>query len=221
MKRKPKSLKDPAAALADAPIVVETKVERRTGIFDPDPKVFQFMVATHVVEAALPDTIYTKSLNYIDQELQKLVSEYPLLAKEAGRGRLLDLDVHGKPLSLLHLGLSDGRSNMQKEITFDAVEKAVKVFIDNLDNAMVAWEDIYPEDKDYNLAGIAPEERKIIGYLIRNGPSSKASIFQYCKTEMSEAVFNRTWKSVYDGGLIYHKGNDIFDTIPNLSDLRQ
>jgi hypothetical protein len=31
-----------------------------------------------------------------------------------------------------------------------------------MDNAMIAWEDIDPEDKDYNLAGIAPEARKIV-----------------------------------------------------------
>jgi hypothetical protein len=31
-----------------------------------------------------------------------------------------------------------------------------------MDNAMIAWEDIHLEDKDYNLAGIAPEARKIV-----------------------------------------------------------
>jgi hypothetical protein len=34
-----------------------------------------------------------------------------------------------KPLSLLHLGLSDGRSNMRQQVTFDDVEKAVRLFI--------------------------------------------------------------------------------------------
>jgi hypothetical protein len=77
-----------------------------------------------------------------------------------------------KPLSLLHLGLSDGRSNMQQHVTFDAVEKAVRLLIENMDNAIIAWEDIHPKDKDYNLAGIAPEARKIVGYIIRNGPRS-------------------------------------------------
>jgi hypothetical protein len=35
-----------------------------------------------------------------------------------------------KLLSLLHLGLSDGRSNMQ-QVTFDAIEKAVRLFIED------------------------------------------------------------------------------------------
>ena len=65
-------------------------------------------------------------------------------------------------LILLNLGLSDGRSNMQQQVTFDDVEKEVRLFIENMDNAMIAWEDIHPEDKDYNLAGIAPEARKIV-----------------------------------------------------------
>lgn len=219
--RKPKSLRDPAAALSDAPIVVERDVEKGRGVFEPDPKVFQFMVATHVVQTALPDVTYKKSLKYIDQELEKLMSEYPLLLKESGRGMLLDLNIHGKPRSLLHLGLSDGRSSLQQEVTLDAVEKAVKLFIDNLENAMVAWEDIHPTDKDFNLAGIAPEARKIIGFIIRNGPSSRITILEYCRNDMSESVFDRTWSSIYNGGLIYHKGNDIFDVIPFLSDLRQ
>jgi hypothetical protein len=38
---------------------------------------------------------------------------------------------------------------------------------------------------------------------------------------MSEAVFDRIWKTVYDGGLIYEKGNGLFDTIPQLRDIRQ
>jgi hypothetical protein len=51
---------------------------------------------------------------------------------------------------------------MHQQVTFDDVEKAVRLFIENMDNAMIAWEDIHPEDKDYNLAGIAPEARKIV-----------------------------------------------------------
>jgi hypothetical protein len=60
-------------------------------------------------------------------------------------------------LILLNLGLSDGRSNMQQQVTFDDVEKEVRLFIEKMDNAMIAWEDIHPQDKAYSLAGIAPE----------------------------------------------------------------
>jgi hypothetical protein len=123
-------------------------------------------------------------------------------------------------LILLNLGLSDGRSNMQQQVTFDDVEKEVRLFIENMDNAMIAWEDIRPQDKAYNLAGIAPEARKIVGYIIRNGPSSKAAIYEHCKLEMPKAVFDRTSKSLYNGGLIYAKGTDPFDVIPHLRDSR-
>jgi hypothetical protein len=99
---------------------------------------------------------------------------------------------------------------MHQQVTFDDVEKAVRLFIENMDNAMIAWEDIHPEDKDYNLAGIAPEARKIVRYIIRNGSSSKAAIYEHCKSEMSKAVFDRTWKSLYNGSLIYAKGTDLF-----------
>jgi hypothetical protein len=38
---------------------------------------------------------------------------------------------------------------------------------------------------------------------------------------MSKAVFDRTWKSLYNGGLIYAKGADLFDVIPHLRDFRR
>lgn len=66
------------------------------------------------------------------------MSECPVLNMEARRGVLLDLEIHGKPRSLLHLRLSDGRSNLQQEMTFDTVKKAINLFIHNLDNAMAA-----------------------------------------------------------------------------------
>jgi hypothetical protein len=88
-------------------------------------------------------------------------------------------------------------------------------------NAMIAWEDVHPDDKHYNLAGIAPEARKVVRCIIRNGPSSKAPIYEHCKSEMSKAVFDRTWKSLYNGDLVYAKGTDLFDVIPHLRDFRR
>jgi hypothetical protein len=33
---------------------------------------------------------------------------------------------------------------MQQQVTFDDAEKAVRLFIENMDNAMIAWEAIRP-----------------------------------------------------------------------------
>jgi hypothetical protein len=45
---------------------------------------------------------------------------------------------------------------------------------------------------------------------MRNGSSSKAAIYEHCKSEISKAVFDGTWKSLYNGSLIYAKGTDQF-----------
>jgi hypothetical protein len=94
--------------------------------------------------------------------------------------------------------------------------------------------DAEPTDKERNLAGrvnmresqcnmmrwpdyeLNDNETKIIDYIKRKGPSSKAAIYEHFKSEMSKAVFERTWKSLLDGAWIwrYAEGTDLFDLIP-------
>lgn len=216
---KPRSLQDPVVVLADAPIVVTRDLEKRSGTFDPSPKVFQFMVATHMVQSSLPQDVYETSMSYIRQELTRLTDEYPLLRKHLGNGGILDLDLHARPLSLVHLGLSDGRSNIQQQVSIDTIRKAVELFKENADNTMAIWEMTFPDDAKYNLSSIAPEERRILGYIVRNGPSTQKDIYESCKDQMSESVFLRMWKSLYEGGLIFEVNNGVFDIVPNLTDL--
>jgi hypothetical protein len=217
---RPKKMTDPVVTLADAPIVIARDIITKPGIFDPDPRIFQFIVASHMVQVALPASVQEESIRYVQKALMDLQDEYPLLKTEYGKGRMLDLSVHGRPLSLLHLGLSNGRSSITSEISLETIKKAIQLYRHNVDDVMKVWEDAFPEAGEFNLAGIAPEERKIIAYIIRNGPSSMEEIFQSCKQEMSEAVFIRMWNSVYNGGLIFEKSNGIFDIVPNIRDLK-
>lgn len=216
---KPRSLKDPVVVLADAPIIVTRDIEKRSGIFDPSPQVFQFMVASHMVQSSIPQDVFETGLSYIRQELTKLTDEYPLLRKQMGRGGILDLDLHGRPMSLLHLGLSDGRSSNQQEITIQTIQKAVELFKENADNTMTIWEMAFPDDAKYNLSTVAPEERRILGHIIRNGPSSRRDVYESCKENMSEGTFLRMWKSLFEGGLIFETMSGVFDIVPNLTDL--
>lgn len=216
---KPRSLNDPVVTFADAPIVVTRDVEKKSGSFDPSPKVFQFMVATHMVQSILPEPIYESSLSYIRQELTRLTDEYPLLKKHLGKGSILDLGVYGRPMSLLHLGLSDGRACIQEKIDNDNIRRVVELFRNNADNTMAVWEMTFPNDAKYNLSSLAPEERRILSYIVRNGPSSQRDIFESCKENMSETVFLRMWNSLHNGGLIFEASTGIFDIVPNLTDL--
>lgn len=218
-KNRPTSIRDPPAAKVDVPIVVGKDVETRQGVYDPSPAVFKFIIATHMAQVELPANIYQESLDYLRKEILTFTSEYDVLRSELGKGRILDLNMTGKPLSLLHLALSNGRSTTKAQVDLDTVKRAFALFKDNADNTMRVWEDIHLESGKYNLSVLAPEERKIIGFIVRNGPSSPELVFDSLKSAMSESTFGRMWKSLYNGGAIYEKNNGLFDIVPNLTEL--
>ncbi|WP_148680832.1 hypothetical protein [Candidatus Nitrososphaera gargensis] len=159
--------------------------------------------------------MYESSLGYLQEKITEISYKYPQFRAELGRGGILDLDIHGKPLSLLHLGLSDGRSNSQVEVTRQTIENALSIYDRNMDNTLAIWQDAFPGDGKLDFSGTAPEQRRIAGYIYHHGPATREQMYEALKNEMSRDSFYRWWKDLYDHGGIYEKVPGIFDIVPH------
>ncbi len=212
---KPKSLRDLPAAMADVPIVAANTLEKRRAVYDPSPELPKFIIATHLVPIGLPASLYESSLGYLQEKITEISYKYPQFRTELGRGGILDLDIHGKPLSLLHLGLSDGRSKSQVEIARETIENALSIYERNMDNTLAIRQDAFLGDGKLDFSGTAPEQSRIAGYIYQHGPSTPEQVYEAVKNETSRDSFYKWWNDLHNHGGIYEKRPGVFDIIPH------
>ncbi len=208
---RPKSLREPPVTESDSPIVIKGDVEKRPGFYDSSFDILKFIISSHIIPPpVMSQETYSRSVQYLQEQIDRLAYKYPILADERGSKGLLDLNIHGKPESLLHLALSDGRSNMVQEIEPETVKTVFNVFEKNMDNTMVIWQEAFPEKGKLDYSSISPEQRRIIGYIIEHGPSSFNEI-RAVFNDIQEFIFEKLWRELHDKGAIYEKQQGIFD----------
>jgi hypothetical protein len=211
----PKSLRDPPAAISDVPIVVADALERKTDKFyDTTPEILKFIIATHLSPVTMSEEMRKASLDAIHQSIHGLTSRHEEFRWETVRGGILDMNIHGKPLSLQHLILTDGRSNVESEIKMETVSNALKIFAKNMDDTLTIWGKGHRAKGEVDFTWVSPEEREIVGFIYDHGPSAKVAVSEHCHGKMTGVVFERSWKELYDHGTIYEKDTGIFDIIP-------
>lgn len=199
--------------MSDVPIVANKNIESSREFFDPSPEIFKFMIATHMVPITISKQVYNDALDYV-QERISLLTNNSTFQNELGKGGILDMNIHGKPLSLLHIALSKGRSNVQQELNEDTVKKAMRLFEKNMSDTLAKWSLTFPEQGKQDLSWAAFEQKLMIGYIRENGPSKPEQVFGALCNEMSRDTFVRMWKELYDKGAIYEKETDTFAVAP-------
>lgn len=188
--------------MADVPIIVGSGLERKGGFYDTSPEILKFILATHLVPVSLSTAAYLRNIDYLQKKLDGFSYEHRSFRSEMGKGGILDLDIHGKPLSILHLALSNCRSNLEVETTPDAIDNALKIFEENMDNMLVVWQQAFPREGKHDLSWASPEQRRIFGFIYKNGPSSLQQVFEGVK-EMSRSVLEKWWRNLHNRGGIY------------------
>lgn len=211
----PRTLNDHPLALSDVPIVAGKDIESSRGDFDPSPEVFKFILATHMTPITISRESYENGLNYLQDRLGLIADSNPAFSNERGKGGILDMNIHGKPLSVLHIALSDTRAGVLQELSDDSVKKAAKLFEANINDTLEIWADAFPgQTNEFDFSWLVAEQRRFIGYIIRNGPSTPEQVSTAFNDEISRERFLGLWKDLYEKRAIYEKDVNVFEVIP-------
>lgn len=197
---------------SDYPIILEEHLERKSGSYYTDPEIFKFFISAHMSFPSVSKEIYQQSIEYSRKEILKKISNDEILAKYSGGNQLLDLGMHGRPTSILNLATSYCRSDFTDSLSLDHIKNTTELYLDNISYVTDVWKELLP-DKIDPLSSLSNSERRVLAFLIENGPSSIDDGTSKMKTSREE--FSRIMVSLYNKHVIYEFDETKYASIQN------
>lgn len=185
---------------SDYPVIFEEHSERKHRSYYTSPEIYKFMIATHMSSPEVNVDVYRKGQEISRDALLKKIKTDETLSKFSGNDKLLDLGVRGRPLSIINLAISYGRSDLANSITIERINDTSQLYLNNLEHITDAWNDLIV-DKITPLASLNNDERRVLALLIDNGPSS--IVEGATKLKMSIDEFSRIISSLHKKNTIY------------------
>ena len=160
---------------SDYPLILEEHVERTRVVYDVDPEIYKFVIATRLSTPTVSLDTYNQGMKKNRERLDKMSETFETLSTRTGDGQFLDLGYKGKPLSIHNLALSFGRSGSLDSVSLDGIEKASDVYFENMDDVMKI-QDVWGYGHIPASAVLSTEERRTWACLLNNPNSSADSI---------------------------------------------
>lgn len=195
---------------SDYPIMFEEHAERKHRMYHTSPEVYKFLMAVHMFDPEIKPDLYRKSLEYSRGELLKKIRTDELLSRISGSNQLLDLGIRGRPLSILNLAVSYGRSGLDNLVSLDQVRSTTRLYLDNLGHITDVWDDL-AVDKLSPLSSLNNDERRVLAVLIDKGPSTIMECADSLKIKYDDIA--KTMVLLYRKHAIYQYDQDRYASV--------
>lgn len=207
----PRSFESIGFVKSDYPIILEDHIERRSNSYYTGPEVTKFLIAAQMNSPTISQDVVEKSIEHSRMELKKLVETKETLTKMIGHNQFLDLGIDGKPLSILNLAVSRGRSIIGKSITFDDNKKTTTDFVKNLEHVSHIWFDELAIGKIHPLSTLGYDEQRVLAFLHNNGPHTILEVSTNLKMDYDDCFKNL--KSLLYKHAIFEHSDGKYDAV--------
>jgi len=195
---------------SDYPIMFEEHAERKQRMYYTSPDVYKYLIAVHMFDPVIKPDLYKESLEYSRDELSKIIKTNDILGRISGSNQLLDMGIRGRPLSILNLAISYGRSDLNNVTSLDNVKDTTKLYLNNIEHIMDVWDDLIV-DKLTPLSSLSNDERRILAFLIDKGASTILECANNFKMKYEES--SRIMVSLYNKHVIYQYDEDRYASV--------
>lgn len=183
----PQDLQSRGLVKSDYPILMEENAERKHNRYYASPEVTKYLITVQMNSPEMSIKVYDESIRLASLELQALAETKEYLTRATGHNQFLDLGVNGKPLSILNLAISRGRSNALKSITIENSHETTADYISNLDHIFDVWYEL-GVGKMNRLTTLSYNEQKIWAFLDNYEPHTAHEISHKLKIDYDECI---------------------------------
>jgi len=207
----PRSLDEEGLVKSDYPLLLQDQIERKRSPYYTDLKISKYILATHFNNPIINTKDYEKGVSFVQSEIRQVVEDEEFLENEIlGYKRFLDIGINGKPLSVINLGLSSGRTVGNMQVSFENIQSSTDDFILNLENLFAIWRDELHYGTIDPLSSLSHDERKIITFILKNGPQTISEL--NINLEFSTFQCMRIIQSLLNKAVLYMSSDDKYDT---------
>jgi len=195
---------------SDYPIVLEEHIERKSASYDASQEIYKYLMAVHMFSPVISNEVYKEGIKYSENTLHKKIKTNEFMLKLTGKNQLIDLDMDGKPLSILNLTSSYGRSGLRDIVSLEDVKNVTDSYLNNLEYVVETWNERL-ENPIPVQAGLNERQKQAYDYFANHDGSTIAEGVDNLKISYDE--FAKTVQELNDKGLIFRSVDDRYKVV--------